>query len=123
VTREPARTFKDLLVWQRAHQLTLAIYQLSARFPKHETFGLTCQLQRAAVSAAANIAEGFKRRGKPDKARLLNIAQGSIEECRYYLILAQDLGYGETEEQMIVLEEVSRFLEAYVHRILASSTS
>ena len=80
-------------------------------------------MQRASVSVAANIAEGFKRRGVADKARLLNIAQGSLEECRYYLILAEDLGYTDTKEQMIVLEEVSRFLEAYVHRILAYSTS
>jgi four helix bundle protein len=69
-------------------------------------------MQRAAVSVAGNIAEGFKRRGPADKARILNIAQGSLEECRYYLILAQDLGYAETLEQMIVLEEVSRLLEA-----------
>lgn len=121
--REPARTFKDLLVWQKAHQLALAVYRLTASFPKQETYGLTCQMQRAAVSVAANIAEGFKRRGVADKARLLNIAQGSLEESRYYLILAQDLGYAETLEQTIVLEEVSRFLEAYIHRILASSTS
>jgi len=80
-------------------------------------------MQRASVSVAANIAEGFKRRGPADKARMLNIAQGSLEECRYYLILAHDLGYADTEQQMIVLEEVSRFLEAYIHRILTSSTS
>ena len=109
-------------MWQKAHQLTLAVYRLTAGFPKQEMFGLTCQMQRASVSVAANIAEGFKRRGKPDKARLLNIAQGSLEESRYYLILAEDLGYGNTEEQMIVLEETSRFLEAYIQRILASST-
>jgi four helix bundle protein len=121
--REPARTFKDLLVWQRAHQLALAVYKLTSTFPKHEMFGLTCQMQRAAVSVAANIAEGFKRRGPADKARLLNIAQGSLEESRYYLILAQDLGYAETLEQTIVLEEVSRFLEAYTHRIITSSTT
>ena len=74
-------------------------------------------MQRASVSEAANIAEGFKRRGPADMARLLNIAQGSLEESRYYLILAEDLGYANTKEQMIVLEEVSRFLEAYTHRI------
>jgi four helix bundle protein len=123
VAHEPARTFKDLLVWQKAHQLALAVYRLTASFPKQETYGLTCQMQRASVSVAANIAEGFKRRGVADKARLLNIAQGSLEECRYFLILAEDLGYGDTKEQMIVLEEVSRFLEAYTRRILVSSTS
>jgi four helix bundle protein len=89
------------------------VYRLTAGFPKQETYGLTCQMQRASVSVAANITEGFKRRGPADKARLLNIAQGSLEECRYYLILAQDLGCAETLEQIIVLEEVSRFLEAY----------
>ncbi len=111
------------MVWQKAHRLALAVYRLTANFPKQETYGLTCQMQRASVSVAANIAEGFKRRGAADKARLLNIAQGSLEECRYFLILAEDLGYGDTKEQMIVLEEVSRFLEAYTHRILVSSTS
>ncbi len=80
-------------------------------------------MQRAAVSVPANIAEGFKRRGPADKARLLNIAQGSLEESRYYLFLAEEVIYADTKEQMIVLEEVSRFLEAYTHRILASSTS
>jgi len=74
-------------------------------------------MQRASVPVVANIAEGLKRRGSADKARLLNIAQGSLEESRYYLILAEDLGYANTKEQMIVLEEVSRFLEAYTHRI------
>ena len=123
MAREPAKTFKDLLVWQKAHQLALAVYRMTPGFPKQETYGLTCQMQRASVSVAANIAEGFKRRGPADKARMLNIAKGSLEECRYYLILAEDLGYPDTKDQMIVLEEVSRFLEAYIHRILASSTS
>jgi four helix bundle protein len=93
---------------------------LSSSFPKQELFGLTNQLRRAAVSIAANIAEGFKRRGRGDKARFLNIAQASLEECRYYLILTQDLGYGETNAPMILLEEASRCLEAYVKRILNS---
>jgi four helix bundle protein len=65
---------------------------------RHELFGLTSQLRRAAVLVPANFAEGFKKRGKADKARFYNTAQGSLEECRYYLILAQDLGYGETTE-------------------------
>jgi four helix bundle protein len=118
--REPARTFRDLVTWQRAHQLTLSVYQMTAGFPKHEMFGLTSQLRRAAVSVAANIAEGFKRRGRADKVRFLNIAQASLEECRYYLILTQDLGYGDTEAPMALLEESSRCLEAYVKRILNS---
>jgi len=89
--REPAKTFRDLIIWQRAHEFVLCIYILTVTFPKTETFGLTSQLRRAAVSIAANIAEGFKRRGRGDKARFLNIAQASLEECRYYLILTDDL--------------------------------
>jgi len=95
--REPARTFRDLIVWQKAHQFVLAAYKLSQRFPREELYGLTSQLRRAAVSIPANIAEGFKKKGQPDKARFMNIAQGSLEECRYYLILINDLGYGDTE--------------------------
>jgi four helix bundle protein len=118
--REPAKTFRDLIIWQRAHRFVLAVYQVTAVFPKNETFGLTSQLRRAAVSIAANIAEGFKRRGRGDKARFLNIAQSSLEECRYYLILAEDLRYAETDSAMALLEETSRCLEGYVHRILNS---
>ena len=120
VEREPAKTFRDLIIWQRAHQFVLAVYRLTATFPKNETFGLTSQLRRAAVSIAANIAEGFKRRGRGDKARFLNIALASLEECRYYLILTDDLSYGETTSAMTLLEETSRCLEAYVKRILNS---
>jgi four helix bundle protein len=116
--RQPAKTFHDLVTWQRAHQLVLAVYGLS--FPKHELFGLTSQLRRAAVSVPANIAEGFKRRGRADKARFLNIAQASLEECSYFLILAADLHYAETASEMALLEETSRCLEAYVKRILES---
>jgi four helix bundle protein len=95
----------------------LAVYRESAAFPKTETFGLTSQLRRAAVSIPANIAEGFVKRGKPDKARLMNIAQGSLEETRYYLILAQDLGYFNNAALLAQIEEVSRLLESYVIRV------
>jgi len=118
--REPAKTFRDLIIWQRAHEFVLCIYILTVTFPKTETFGLTSQLRRAAVSIAANIAEGFKRRGRGDKARFLNIAQASLEECRYYLILTDDLCYGDAASAMALLEETSRCLEAYVKRILTS---
>jgi four helix bundle protein len=82
--REPAKTFEDLVVWQKAHQFVLAVYRVSRSFPRSETYGLTSQFRRAAVSVAANIAEGFRKRGKADKIRFLNIAQGSLEESRYY---------------------------------------
>ena len=101
----------------------LAVYPFTAAFPRQETYGLSMQMRRAAVSIPANIAEGFRRRGRADKARFMNIAEGSIEECRYYLILAKDLGYGDTEDLTAALEEVSRLLNAYAGAILTSSTS
>lgn len=116
----PARTFEDLVVWQKSHQFVLAVYVVTSSFPKAELYGLTAQFRRAAVSVAANIAEGFKKRGKADKARFLNTAQGSLEECRYYIVLVRDLDYGPTSELMSVLEDVSRLLEAYSRAILNS---
>ena len=119
---KPARTFQDLPVWQKAHQFVLEVYLLTAGFPKQETYGLSLQMRRASVSIPANIAEGFRRRGKPDKARFMNIAEGSVEECRYFLILAKDLGYGDTQNLSAALEEVSRLLNAYVAAILTSDS-
>jgi four helix bundle protein len=118
----PARTFQDLLVWQKAHRFVLGVYALTATFPKHETYSLSLQMRRAAVSIPANIAEGFRRRGKADKARFMNIAEGSVEECRYYLILAKDLAYGDTDTLAATLEEVSRLLSAYASAILSSAS-
>ena len=116
-----AKTFQDLIVWQRAHQFVLSVYRLSQTFPKSETYGLTSQFRRAAVSIAANIAEGFRKRGKADKVRFFNIAQGSIEESRYYLILAQDLGYGDVSKLTPLIGEVSKLLDAYMSSILTPS--
>jgi four helix bundle protein len=82
------RDFTNLLVWQKAHALVLHIYAHTSGFPKEEVYGLTSQFRRAAVSTAANIAEGYKKRGVLDKLRFYNIAQGSLEEVRYYLILS-----------------------------------
>src|SRR5215813_10463596 len=95
--RPAARSFRDLVVWQKAHEFVLAVYRFTESFPDREKYGLSHQMRRAAVSIAANIAEGFGKRSPAEKARFLNIADGSLEECRYYLILAQDLGYGQTE--------------------------
>ena len=120
--RQPAKDFQDLIVWQKAHQFVLSIYRFTKLFPKEELYGLTSQARRASVSIPANIAEGFKKKTKPDKARYFNIAQGSLEESRYYLILARDLEYGDTSLLMTKLEEVSKLLEAYLRSILDSGS-
>ena len=114
---KPAKTFKDLVVWQKAHRFVLATYLLTSSFPRSEIYCLTSQMRRAAISIPANIAEGFKKRGPSDKMRFLNVAQGSLEECRYYLILVQDLGYGSTADMEVLLEEVSQLLLAYASAI------
>jgi four helix bundle protein len=119
---KPARTFQDLLVWQKAHQFVLAVYASTTIFPKQETYGLSQQMRRAAVSIPANIAEGFRRRGKADKAGFMNMAEGSLEECRYYLILAKDLSYADTQGLTTSLDEVSRLLGAYAAAILSSGS-
>lgn len=111
--RARARTFRDLIVWRKAHELVLMVYRFTVHFPGEERFGLTSQFRKAAVSVPANVAEGFKKRSRSDKARFMNISQGSLEECRYYLILAEDLGYGDSQTLMTKLEEVSKLLEGY----------
>lgn len=118
--RLPARNFQELIVWQKAHQLVLNVYRLSKAFPREEIYGLTSQFRRAAISVAANIAEGFKKRGRADKVRFMNVAEGSLEECRYYLILTRDLGYGDPVDLFGQLEEVSKLLGSYSAAIKAS---
>ncbi len=113
MSKETAKRFTDLIVWQKAHQFVLDIYRLSAKFPSKEIYGLVSQIRRSAVSIPANIAEGFKKRGKADKLRYMNIAQGSLEECRYYLILSKDLEYASTDELQIKVDEISRILAGY----------
>ena len=85
--------FTDLKAWQRSHALVLEIYRLSSGFPPAERFGLTCQLRRAAASVPTNIAEGSKLRGNQEYARFLNIAEGSLAETEYLMVLSRDLGY------------------------------
>ena len=112
-----AKSFRDLLVWQKAHALVLEIYKFTKVFPKEEMYGLTSQLRRAGFSVPANIAEGFKKKGQKDKARFYNISQGSLEETRYYLILAEDLGYGACSNLRSSLDEVSRMLDSYISKL------
>jgi len=91
-------TFKDIIAWRKAYEFVLSVYRITPKFPPFETYGLASQFQRAAVSIAANIAEGYKKLSRADKLRLMNIAQGSLEECRFYIMLSKDLGYITTEE-------------------------
>jgi len=118
--RNPAKVFTDLIVWQKSHVFVLNIYKFTRSFPKEETYGLVSQMRRATVSIPANIAEGFKKRGEKEKVRFLNIAQGSVEEMRYYLILSRDLKYGQTDDLLTSLEEISKLLEGYRRSILNS---
>lgn len=123
---EPCRktkSFEELLVWQKAHAFVLDVYRFSSDFPKSEQFGLTSQFRRAAVSIAANIAEGYKKKGKLDKLRFFNISQGSIEECRYYIILSRDLTYIidlDAKKLSSELVEVSVLLNSYCSAISQS---
>jgi four helix bundle protein len=116
-----AKSFEDLMVWRKAHQFVLAAYALTRSFPREEAYGLTSQFRRAAISIPANVAEGFRKRGAADKLRFLNIAQGSAEECRYYLILAKDLKYGDQPELLALLDEVTRLLVGYAQGIVRNS--
>ncbi len=112
-----AKTFQDLEVWRKAHQLVLLIYKESKLFPNDEIYGLISQIRRAAVSIPANIAEGFKREGVKEKIRFYNIAQSSLEEVRYFLILAQDLQFMKSEEALSNIDEIARMLDAYVRKM------
>lgn len=112
---EKSQSFRDVIVWQKAHAFTLGIYRCTGTFPKHELFGLTSQLRRAAVSIPSNFVEGFRKRSKPDKIRFHNTAQASADECLYQLILASDLGYADTDTLQAEIEEVSRLLQGYIN--------
>src|ERR1700733_7466309 len=87
------KRFTDLMVWQRSHALVLQVYRLTKTFPSDERFGLTSQLRRAVLSVPTNIAEGSKRLTNPEYARFLNIAEGSLAETEYLLMVSRDLGY------------------------------
>jgi len=100
--------FTQLAVWQRGHALTLAIYDVTRTFPREETFGVISQLRRAAVSVTCNVAEGSKRRHRPDYARFLNLAEASTAEVEALLMLSRDLGYLSQQKSMSLLSEADR---------------
>jgi four helix bundle protein len=91
------QSFWDLKVWQKGHQLALAVYKATSAFPKEERYGLTTQMRRASTSIPANIAEGCGRSGGGDFARFLQIAMGSASELEYFFLLSRDLGLLDVE--------------------------
>lgn len=110
------QSFKEIIAWQKAHDFVVMVYRTTAIFPSFERFGLCSQFQRAAVSIAANIAEGYRKDGMADKLRFLNISQSSLEECRYYILLSKDLNYINIETYNNLntsIEETSKLLNAY----------
>jgi four helix bundle protein len=122
VKDHPVRDFRQIKVWEKAHNLTLEIYKTTARFPREELYGLTSQLRRASVSIPANIAEGFGRGGNVELARFLQIGMGSAYEVEYHFLLAKDLGFI-NEDAYVRLEaqviEVKRMLAALLLKVRA----
>ena len=114
------RDFKQLKVWEKSHQFTLAIYQITGHFLKNELYGLTSQLRRAVVSIPTNIAEGYGRSGQTERSHFLNISLGSTCEVKYLLLLSKDLGYipeAEYCECNSSLEEIRKMLVSLYNKI------
>ncbi len=114
------RGFRDLRVWTKAHALALQVYRATLGFPKNELYGITSQMRRAAVSIAANIAEGCGREGDPEFRRFLQISMGSASELEYHLLLAKDLGMladGTYEQLNGEAVRVKRMLTAFIKRL------
>ena len=115
------QTFEDLIVWQKAHALTLAIYKATKKFPNEERYGITNQIRRAAASVSANIVEGHSRKSKKEFLHFLSISKGSLEELKYFLILSRDLNYLNKNEFDVLLKlynEVSKILYAFTQSLL-----
>ncbi|HKR01060.1 MAG TPA: four helix bundle protein [Pyrinomonadaceae bacterium] len=113
-----AKSFRDLPAWQKAHQFVLAVYNYSDYFPQKEVHGLTQQFRRAAIAVPSSIIKSLREEDGAETNRLLGVARTSLDECRYYLVLAKDLGYGDHPELLPQLEEVGQLLEKYRAAIL-----
>ncbi|MFA6214994.1 MAG: four helix bundle protein [Patescibacteria group bacterium] len=112
------RTFKDLIVWQKSHNLALHVYEITKFFPAEEKFGLVSQMRRAVVSLACNIVEGFRRKTVKDSLNFYNIAQGSLEELKYQLMLSFDLKLLDQKEYNQIAqetEETSKILYGWIN--------
>ena len=116
------KDFRQLKVWEKAHQLTLAVYRVTANFPRQEAYGLTGQIRRASSSICANLAEGCGRDGDTEFARFCSIARGSASELEYHLLLARDLQLLQPSEyDKLTLEatEVKRMLTGLIQKLIA----
>jgi four helix bundle protein len=114
------KDFRELKVWHKSHELTLAIYRVTAGLPKYELYGLTSQIRRSSVSIPANIAEGCGRGGDAEFGRFLQIAMGSASELEYYLILTHELSMlAQSDYEGLVgnLIEVKRMLAALIQKV------
>ncbi len=118
------RDFRKMQVWEKAHQFVLRLYQITARFPKQEMYGLTSQIRRAAASIPANIAEGAGRETQAELAHFLYIAAGSAAELDYHLLLARDLGYIGSQdyaELETCITEIKRMLHGFSKTVKSNS--
>lgn len=116
------KDFRDLQVWHKAHQLTLAVYRLTATFPREERYGLTTQLRRSSSSIAANLAEGCGRNGDAELARFCSIAMGSASALEYHLLLAKDLKLLAAADHTALTDqttEVKRMLTGLLQKLTA----
>lgn len=116
--------FRNLQVWQKSHQLTLEVYQVTAGFPREELYGLTSQIRRSCSSIAANVAEGCGRNGEAELARFCSIALGSASELEYHLLLAKDLNFIKSDDHQHLDQsatEIKRMLAALILKLRANS--
>jgi four helix bundle protein len=122
----PVQDFRDLRVWQKSHQLTLAVYRVTGGFPRSEIYGLTSQMRRAASSIGANLAEGYGRSGDAEFARFCSIAMGSASELDYHLLLARDLKFLSSEDHTELAEsatELKRMLAGLLQTLKTRADS
>jgi len=120
------KTYKDLVIWQKAIDLVTEVYRVTARFPKEELYGLTSQIRRSAVSVPSNIAEGYGRKSTNDYIRFLQISMGSLYELQTQLQIARNLTFiGDTAFQAIYesTREIERMLSSLINKVKAKSTA
>lgn len=109
------KSYRDLDLWKKAHSVVLEVYRLTNLFPRNEQFGVVSQLRRSAASIPANIAEGYGRRSTKELLQFLGVANGSLEELRYFLLLSRDLRYLSHEAHEVLerdLKSVAQMMQA-----------